>query len=116
MNQTGKSWGYRYVFKDMFPYLYGKTTIQRNRLSLTDEDASEYKTFEALTFKGTIYEKSKVMLCTFHVIWKQFKEYIPPTLPKDCLLLSQNGRESGKYVSSSISPFKTMSHNFFFLL
>ena len=89
---------YRYIFKDVFPYLYGQTTIQRNRLTLTDEDSAEYKTFESLTVSDNNYKKSKVMLCTFHAIWKQFKEHIRPTLPKNGIMLSPLGREYGKSV------------------
>ena len=61
----GKSWVYRYIFKDVFPILYGSQTVQRNRLALSDEDASEYKTFEAISSLVSDYRKSKVMLCTF---------------------------------------------------
>ena len=93
---SGKSWVYRYIFKDIFPFLYGTQTIQRNRLALTDEDASEYKTFESITTKEQNYKKSRVMLCTFHAIWKHFKEHIRPTLPKKGMLLTEKGREYGK--------------------
>ena len=89
---------YRYIFKDVFPYIYGKTTIQSDRLTLTDEDASEYQTFESLTVTDNNYKKSKVMLCTFHAIWKHFKEHIRPTLPKNGIMLSPLGREYGKLV------------------
>jgi hypothetical protein len=36
------------------------------------------------------------MLCTFHAIWKHFKEHIRPTLPKKGMLLTEKGREYGK--------------------
>jgi len=91
----GKSWVYRYIFKDIFPFLYGSKTIQRNRLALTDEDASEYKTFETMTSRVNDYKKSKIMLCTFHAIWKYFKENIRPFLPKKGVMLSDMGRKYG---------------------
>ena len=56
---------YKYIFKDVFPFLYGSQTAQRNRLALIDSDASECKTFEAITSLVSDYKKSKVMLCTF---------------------------------------------------
>ena len=92
----GKSWVYRYIFKDVFPFLYGSETILRNRLALTDEDASEYRTFETMTSRVQEYKKSRIMLCTFHAIWKYFKEHIRPTLPKEGVLLSKKGRQYGK--------------------
>ncbi len=98
----GKSWVYRYIFKDIFPYLYGSETIQRNRLALTDEDASEYRTFETMISRVSEYKRSKIMLCTFHAIWKYFKENIWPTLPKKGVMLSETGRQYGNPVLSSM--------------
>lgn len=91
----GKAWVYRYMLKDIFPFLYGSLTIQKNRLSLTDEDASEYKTFETMTSTEGNQKDSKIMLCIFHAILKHFKEHIRPTLPKNGLLLSEKGRQYG---------------------
>ena len=65
-------------------------------LSLTDEDASEYKTFEAITSLLSDYRNNKVMLCTFHAIWKYFKLHIRPSLPKQGLILSKSGCHYGK--------------------
>ena len=45
----------------MFPFLFGKTVIQRNRLTLTDEDALEYKTSETMTVKEIDYKNSRVL-------------------------------------------------------
>ncbi len=66
-------------------------------LALTDEDPSKYRTFEMNTMIDDNYKCSKVMLCTFHVIWKPFKKNIRPRLPKDSggLLLSNMGRKYG---------------------
>lgn len=101
----GKSWVYRYIFKDIFPFLYGSETIQRNRLALTDEDASEYRTFETMTSRVPEYKRSKIMLCTFHAIWKYFKEIIRPTLPKKGVMLSETGRQYG---TSPLQYFSTL--------
>ena len=101
----GKSWVYRYIFKDIFPFLYGSETILRNRLALTDEDASEYRTFETMTSRVPEYKRSKIMLCTFHAIWKYFKENIRPTLPKKGVMLSETGRQYG---TSPLQYFSTL--------
>lgn len=101
----GKSWVYRYIFKDIFPFLYGSETIQRNRLALTDEDASEYRTFETMTSRVPEYKRSKIMLCTFHAIWKYFKENIRPTLPKKGVMLSEMGRQYGTSLTQNFLPY-----------
>ena len=95
---SGKAWVFRYITRSIFPELFGTVTVQRNRLGLTDEDPSEYRTFETNTVVDDNYKHSKVMLCTFHAIWKPFKENIRPQLPKDSggLLLSAIGRKYSK--------------------
>ena len=91
-----------------FPYLYGSQTIQRNQLALTDEDTSEYRMFEMITSMVPNYKQSKVMLCTFHAIWKYFKEHIRPTLPKEGILLSETGRKCGENENESHVIFTCM--------
>ncbi len=95
---SGKAWVFRYITRSIFPELYGDVTIQRNRLGLTDEDPSEYRTFETNTKVDDNCIRSKVMLCTFHAIWKPFKETIRPRLPKesDGILLSSIGKSYGE--------------------
>ena len=95
---SGKAWVFRYITSSIFPELYGDVTIQRNRLGLTDEDPSEYRTFETNTKVDDNYIHSEVMLCTFHAIWKPFKETIRPRLPKesDGILLSSIGKSYGE--------------------
>ena len=95
---TGKAWVFCYITHSIFPELFGGVTIQRNRLGLTDEDPSEYRTFEANTKVDNNYLRSKVILCTFHEIWKPFKETIRPRLPKERsgVLLSTIGKSYGE--------------------
>lgn len=95
---SGKAWVFRYITRSIFPELFDDVTIQRNRLGLTDEDPSEYRTFEANTKVDHNYIRSKVMLCTFHAIWKPFKETIRPRLPKEGngVLLSSIGKSYGE--------------------
>ena len=45
------------------------------------------------------------MLCTFHAIWKYFKENIRPTLPKKGVMLSETGRQYG---TSPLQYFSTL--------
>jgi len=45
------------------------------------------------------------MLCTFHAIWKYFKENIRPTLPKEGVMLSETGRQYG---TSPLQYFSTL--------
>jgi hypothetical protein len=88
---AGKNWVFRYIFKYIFPQFYGEITVRRNRLELTDEDPAEYKTFENITKIDDNYNKSRIMLCVFHAIWKPFKENIRPLLPKKGKLLTTVG-------------------------
>jgi hypothetical protein len=97
-SSSGKAWVFRYITRSIFLELFGTVTVQHNRLCLTDEDPSEYRTFETNTVVDDNYKRSKVMLCTFDAIWKPFKENIRPRLPKDSggLLLSAIARKYGK--------------------
>jgi len=76
-----------------------KLTIQRNRLALPNEDVSEYRTFETIASKEHDYKNNTVMLCTFHAIWKRFKEHIRPTLPKKGMMLTEKGRQYGQFLT-----------------
>ena len=100
---SGKAWVFRYITQSIFPKLFGDVTVQRNRLGLTDEDPLEYRTFEANTKSDKNYQQSKVMLCTFHTIWKPFKETIRPRLPKKSggVLLSTIGKSYGAFMMSN---------------
>ncbi len=51
-----------------FPFLDRLLTEQMNRFALTDEDTSEYKTFESMASLVSDHGKRKVMLCTFHAL------------------------------------------------
>jgi hypothetical protein len=94
---------FRYITRSIFPKLFGDVTVQRNRLGLTEEDPLEYRTFEANTKSDKNYQQSKVMLCTFHTIWKPFKETIRPRLPKKSggVLLSTIGKSYGEFMMSN---------------
>jgi len=48
---------YRYIFINIVPFLYRSCTIQQNRLTLTYQDESKYKTFEAMSEKEFNYRK-----------------------------------------------------------
>jgi len=93
-----KAWVFWYITRSIFPELFKTVTVQCNQLGLTDKDPSEYRMFETNTMVNDNYKHSKVMLCSFHTIWKPFKENIRPRLPKDSggLLLSTIGRKYGK--------------------
>lgn len=94
----GKSCVHMYVFQDIFPFLHGSQTIQRNRLALADNDALEYSTFESITSKEHDYKNSKVMLFTFHAIWKHFKKHVYPTLPKNGMMLTEKECQYDEFI------------------
>ena len=116
---SGKAWVFCYITRSIFPTLFGEITVQRNRLGLTDEDPSEYRTFDANTKSDKNYQHSKAMLCTFHAIWKPFKETIRPRLPKkSCgVLLSNLGKSYGEFlrtcfVTQDVLHFMSTVHHY----
>ena len=44
---SGKKWVFHTIYSSSFCLLYGEKTISCNRLAITDEDVSEYSTFES---------------------------------------------------------------------
>ena len=84
-------------------------------MALTDEDTSEYRTFEMITTMVPSYKQRKEMLCTVHAIWKYFKEHIRPTLPKQGMVLSEIGKKYGENETvrcfQQLTAFQT--HNFY---
>lgn len=95
---SGKAWVFRYIFKFVFPFFYGHITVQRNRLTLSDEDMSEYKTFESLIELDENFANSRIMLCCFHAIWMPFKANIQGKLPKKGSNLTKAGYDYGGVV------------------
>lgn len=106
---SGRPWVYLSIYRFVLPWMYGKETIERNRLALTDEDICEYQTFEACIQTDEIYKKSKLGLCSFHALWKPYKQSIKPLLPKSGDSITEVGKEYGVLFSfsysSSIEPF-----------
>jgi hypothetical protein len=103
-----------YIFQDIFPFIYGSQTIKRNRLRLTYEDALEYRTFESITSKEHAYKNSKGMLCTFHAIYKHFKEHIRPMLPKNGMMLTEKGHEYGEFIHCTCNQGDLNMYQFFY--
>ena len=94
---SGKSWVFLTIFSIVFAFLYGKETIKRNRLGLTDEDIAEYQTFTSCIKSDEHYKKSTLGLCSFHALWKPYKSNVKPFLPKRCAtVISTIGKEYGK--------------------
>ena len=99
---SGRSWVYTSIYRFVLPFLYGKETIQRNRLALTDEDICEYQTFEACIESEDIYRNSKLGLCSFHALWKPYKQFIKPLLPKYGESITEVGLEYGAFESGQL--------------
>ena len=95
VSNIGQAWVFRITIKDIFPIIFGKTTVERNRLKLTDEDPSEYATMEKLIITTNEYSQLTVMLCVFHAIWGPFKDLIRPHLPSKGNLITPLGKAYG---------------------
>ncbi len=73
---SAQTWVFHAIYQHAFPHLYPSEVSSRNRLVLVDEDTSQLKPFESLITTTSIFELSKVMICTFHGIWMAFKKAI----------------------------------------
>ena len=78
---SGKRWVYMQIYQDFFVHLYGKTTIGRNRLALTDDDHAEYGPLDNCIKTMKCYSKSLHGLCIFHSIVMKYHEQVHPLLP-----------------------------------
>ena len=93
---SGKSWVFLTIYKHVLPFLYGKTTIRRNRLALTDEDIAEYQTFETCISSDKNYSNTTLGLCSFHALWKPYKESVKCQLPKvNATTINEIGKKYG---------------------
>ena len=79
---SSKKWVFHAIFRLAFLQLYGTGICSMNPLVLTDEEDTEYGSFEAMIATNDIFKSSKVMLCIYHAIWQPFKRDIYPLLPR----------------------------------
>ncbi len=78
-----KRWVFNEIFKTVFIELYGKSTIRRNRLMLTDEDSAEVKPIRNSIATIDADHESAHMLYMFHALEKKSKELVYPKLPHE---------------------------------
>ena len=80
---------------------------KRNRFVLTDEEDAEYRSFEAVIKSMKEFQKSTVMLCTFHGIWMAFKKDLISLL-SDC----QHGQVLGEYLKLYLATNSKSTNSF----
>ena len=73
---SAQRWVFHAIYQHAFLHLHSSEVCLRNRLVLTDEDTYQFKSFESLISSTNIFKLSKVMICTFHGIWMEFKKVI----------------------------------------
>ena len=78
-----QKWVFNAIYKLAFPSLYTSNVCSMNHLVLTDEDEAEYTPFQSAISTIAEYNKSHVMLCTFHGIWQSFKKDLYPLFNKN---------------------------------
>ena len=88
-----QKWVFHAIYQYAFPFLYSPVICARNRVVLTNEDDAEYQSFESVIKSMKEFQKSTVMLCTFHGIWMAFKKDLISSL-SDC----QHGQVLGEYL------------------
>ena len=79
---SGKAWVFMCIYRHAMVDLYGKHTIERNRLVLVDEDYAEVTPLRNEIECSPTYKNTQVMLCVFHAVWKPFNENVKTHLPK----------------------------------
>ena len=96
----GKTWIFTQLYCHFLRFLYGKQTLSRNRLAMTDDNTASHGAFDCSSALMTSLSKSKNMLCTFHSIVMKFQEVVYPHLPKQkgTKLLTKVGQLYGKPV------------------
>jgi hypothetical protein len=98
-----KKWVFHAIFCLAFTSLYGEQVCSMNHLVLTDEEDTEYCSFETMIATHDSFKSSTVMLCIFHAIWQPFKKEIYMVLsrkssPDQPVELSDVGRKWGTSV------------------
>jgi hypothetical protein len=108
---SSKKWVFHSIFCLAFMSLYGEHVCSMNRLVLTDEEDAEYRAFESVIATHDAFSSSKVMLCTFHAVWRPFKQDIHNLLlskksPKGKLIeLTEVGKQWGENCISTLYYF-----------
>ena len=74
-------WVFHMIYRDFFTALYGKVTVSRFRLLLTDDDIAEHGPLDCLISTNGCYKNGRHMLCIFHGIVMGFMEKIYVHLP-----------------------------------
>ena len=98
---SGQRWVFACLSKIAFRFIYGKETCERNRISIHDEDWSQYNAFEDAIKSVPYFKRSKLTLCVFHGVWQPFAETVLPHLPrksKKSKILSEAGKEWGNLI------------------
>jgi hypothetical protein len=62
---SAQKWVFHAIYQHAFPHLYSYEVCSQNRLVLTDEGTSQFKSFESLISTTNIFNLLKVMICTF---------------------------------------------------
>ena len=81
MVPSGKGWVFQKIYQKFFIGLYGKLTIGRNWLALTDDDISEHGPFDNCINMMDCYSRSRHILCVFHVLVMEYNTQVYPYLP-----------------------------------
>lgn len=93
---SGKRWVFQKIYQSFFVHLYGKVTIGRNRLALTDDDNAEWGAFDNCITTMDCYRGSTHMLCMFHALVMAFQEQVHPLLPRKKKKKKTKGKSTSK--------------------
>jgi hypothetical protein len=68
MIPSEQKWIFHAIYQQAFPELYSNEVCSQYLVVITDEDEAEYRSFESMSEMSKDFSRSKVLICTFHVI------------------------------------------------
>ena len=74
-------WIFLKIYQTFFLYLYGKDTISKIRLVLTDDDEASHSAFDTCRILVANWSLCLHMLCIFHGLVMKFHKLVWPKLP-----------------------------------
>ena len=77
----GRRWIFQKIYQSFFMFLYGKTTISRIELVLTDDDISSHGALSSVQIMEDCWKNCIHMLCVFHALVMAFHKHVWPLLP-----------------------------------
>ena len=103
---SGQRWVINTLAKSALVFFFGNETVQRNRMTIHDEDISQTGASDDAIATVIEFSKSNMRLCLFHAVWQPFAKLVFKHLPRrssNSKMLSEKGRGGPSSVSDAQS-------------